>query len=399
MSSPRILFLSTQLPYPPMSGGTIKSWNYLKDLAQRYDVSLACLLKEDDEQFVAELKENISLKNQLYIPLCIKRNALTLVKSYFGYPCLNVYRNYSKTFKSKVNQFSKVHDLILVDHYEMFQYVPKNFTGKVVLHTHNAEFMLWERMGELESNPLKKWVLKNEAIRIKKYEKIIFKQADLIYSTPSDIAIYKSHGIDVSKHKFTYHLGNDHLLSLPDIKFEATELAITFIGTLSWEPNIDGICWFIKEVWPSIKGKHESVKLYVLGKSPNQRIIIAANEDPQIIFTGFVTDLDSYLQKTRVYIVPLRFGSGMKVKVLEGLYRGVPMVTTNVGAEGLNLIHQQEVMIADYASNFASSCLQLIENENTWNTLRDKSRKIAAEKYTWKPLFSQMNIELRELIK
>src|SRR5690606_8493066 len=109
-------------------------------------------------------------------------------------------------------------------------------------------------------------LLKLEATRVKKYEKIIFKKADLVYSSPSDIQLYKSHNLSISNHQITYHLGNDDLLELADIEFEETELALTFMGTLSWEPNIDGLLWFMEEIWPIIKKTKPDTLLYVLGK-------------------------------------------------------------------------------------------------------------------------------------
>src|SRR5690554_4690585 len=396
----RILFISTQLPYPPESGGKMKSWHYLLALVNRYQLSLACFLKDEtEEEAAAEFQNHIQLYDFYGEKLHINRNPLSLIKSYFGHACLNVYRNYSSTFKQKISKIANTYDLLLIDHYEMFQYVPKDFKGKVVMHTHNAEFMLWQRMGELTKNPLVKWLLKAEAKRVKKYEKAIFKASNLIYSTPSDIELYKTHAFKTDKHRSTYHLGNDQLLELPPLKFSDTELALSFMGTLSWEPNIDALLWFIQEVWPQIIKKQADCRFYIMGKKGDERIYEAAKKFPNIIFTGFVKDLESYLKKSRVYIAPLRFGSGMKVKVLEGLYRGVPMVSTSVGAEGLAVKNEQDILIADDNISFANSCITLLENKNRWETVRDNSRKIAKEKYRWKPLFEKMDLSLKALFK
>jgi len=398
MSNASLLFLSTQLPYPPKSGGTMKSWKYVEDLSKRYQLGLACLLKDEDESYLAEFEKKIKLTQFIHQKLEVNRNPINLIKSYFGFPCLNVFRNFSKSFQGKVNQIANDYDLIVVDHYEMFQYVPKNYKGKVVMHTHNAEFMLWQRMGELTKNPLVKWLLKAEAMRVKKYEKAIFNASDLIYSTPSDIELYKNHAFKTDKHRSTYHLGNDQLLELPPLKFSDTELALSFMGTLSWEPNIDALLWFIQEVWPQIIKKQADCRFYIMGKKGDERIYEAAKKFPNIIFTGFVKDLESYLKKSRVYIAPLRFGSGMKVKVLEGLYRGVPMVSTSVGAEGLALKNEQHILIANDSTQFAAACLRLIEEQTLWKQLSENSRKIAAEKYRWEPLFEQMDKELQLLL-
>ncbi|MEX2379575.1 MAG: glycosyltransferase, partial [Vicingaceae bacterium] len=331
--------------------------------------------------------------------LQIKRSPINLIKSYFGFPCLNVYRNYSLTFKQKIHSIAQNFDAIIIDHYEMFQYVPSKYSGKVIMHTHNAEFMLWQRMGELSMNPVAKVLLKLEAQRVRKYEQEIFSSSDLIYSTPSDIELYKQHGFNTEKHKLTYHLGKDDLLKMPNLSFNETEGALSFMGTLSWEPNIDGLLWFIKKVWPQIIEKKPESRFYIMGKKGDHRIYQAAKPYQSIIFTGFVKDLDQYLQKTTVYIAPLRFGSGMKVKVLEGLYRGVPMVSTSVGAEGLELENEKHILIADSPKDFAEACLRLLEDQTLWERLRDNSRSIAEEKFKWEPLFERMNKELLKILQ
>lgn len=393
----KILFLTHQLPYPPKSGGTVKSWNYVSFLAKTHNLSVGCLLKGDDKDHLNGFAAKVTLENLYCKGLDVERTPLNLVKSYLFSTSLNVFRNYSSSFKKSIASVIANYQIVIVDHYEMFQYVPDSYTGKVVMHTHNAEFMLWQRMSELTSNPIKKLILKLEAVRVKKYELEIFKKSNLIFSTPSDITLYKKYGFDISKHAITYHLGNDNLLELPSLEFEKTEKAITFIGTLSWEPNIDGICWFIENCWAIIKNQHPDCKLYILGKNPDQRIRKAAKKDPQIIFTGFVKNLDIYLEKTRVYIAPLRFGSGMKVKVLEGLYRGTPCVTTSVGGEGLEIKNEEHILISDDANSFSSDCLRLLENKTLWVKLRDNARKIAKDKYRWDDLFLAMEKSMKKL--
>lgn len=397
--SKAILFISTQLPYPPKSGGTVKSWNYVKHLSSKHQLSVACLLKDDDHLHVEEFKAQLPLSDFYGKYLHVKRSPLNLIKSYFKSACLNVYRNYSLDFKNHIDEKVDQYDLIIVDHYEMFQYVPLTYKGKVVMHTHNAEFMLWQRMGELSSNFFKKLVLKMESIRVSNYEKYIFEKSDLIYSTPSDIELYAQHRFDIDKHRVTYHLGNDDLLDLPALDFEVTENALTFMGTLNWEPNVDGLVWFIDKVWPLIRTEQNHVKLYVLGKDPDQRIINAIGNDKGVILTGFVKNLDDYLKKTRVYIAPLRFGSGMKVKVLEGLYRGVPTVSTTVGVEGLEVENEKHLFVNDDEYQFAQYCLKLLNDKLVWESLSRESRSIADKKYRWKDLFKRMDDDLQELLK
>ena len=394
MSKRSILFVTTQLPYPPKSGGKIKSWHYLKDLQKKYQIGLASLLKDDDSSYIEEFQGLIDFKDFYTRPLQVNRNIISLFKSYIGFPCLNVFRNYNKEFKEKVAALAKDYDAILIDHYEVFQYVPEDYKGKVILHTHNAEFEIWKRMENLSSNPLIKIALRIEAKRVLSYEKKIISRSDLVYATPSDIECYQEVGIQTDKIKVTYHLGNDELLDLPLTDFNATEKAMIFMGTLSWEPNIDGLLWFIEEVYPLILKKHADLKFYILGREADDRLRIAADPFPSIELCGFVDDIGEYLKKCRVFLAPLRFGSGMKVKVLEGMYSGVPIVTTKVGAEGIEVEDQKELLIADDAKSYAEKCIQLLEEKDLWNQVRENGRKKAAEKYTWQPLFKMMDEDL-----
>jgi glycosyltransferase involved in cell wall biosynthesis len=392
-----LLFITTQLPYPPKSGGTVKSWNYVKDLSRRYKLGVATLLKDDDVEFVEEFKKQLPINELIAEEHQIGRSIITLLKSYLGFPCLNVFRNYNQRFEQAIHAVMNQYSVIIIDHYEMFQYVSDDCSAKIVLHTHNAEFMLWKRLSELEKNPLKRFLLKLESKRVAHYEQRIFRSADLIFTTESDEELYHKNGFVLGQVATTYHLGNDQLLELPALSFSNTELAITFMGTLSWEPNIDGLVWFLKEVWPILKDRFPTLKFYILGKDPDQRIKVLAQDDTQVIFTGFVKELDEYLKKSRVYIAPLRFGSGMKVKVLEGLYRGVPTVSTSIGAEGLKVEDGKHIMIADEPKDFAEKCIRLLNDETLWKTLMYESRMLASNHYRWKPLFERMDLALRRL--
>lgn len=397
MGARKILFITHQLPYPPISGGVIKSWKLLKFLSNKYEVGLASLLKVEDKKSEETIQSKLSLTDYYSEYLSIPRTYFTILKGLLFNSTINFYRNYSKSFQQKIESFAKDYQVLLIDHYEMYQYVPKDFKGKVILHTHNAEFMLWQRMAEIENNPIKKFLLSYEAKRVLHAEKKMVEKSQLVFATPSDQKIYKKFGFDLSQCRDTYHLGNDDLLELEDIQFEETENAITFMGTMDWEPNVDGLLWFIQEVYPGIKKEENGIKLYVLGGNVDDRIKKEAALDNSIVLTGFVKDIDTYLKKTRVFIIPLRFGSGMKVKVLDGMFRGTPMVSTSVGAEGIRIRHEEEVLIADEVADFTKNCLLLLHDKKLWNKLRSQSREIAKKSYLWKDLLNRMNKEIENL--
>lgn len=387
----KILFLTPTLPYPPVSGGVIKSNKVVQFLAQKYCVSVACFLKNEDVHYVEEFQSKFTLSTFIYEELNVARNVKNLILSNLQGIPLNLYRNKSTHFYEKIQAIIHQYDVVFCDHYVMFQYIPKSYKQKIILHEHNCEYLIWKRYADIEKNKLKKLALLNQAYRIKNYEREICERANIVLAAPNDRDELVKIGAD--KHKFieTYHLGDDQLLDFPDLDFKQTELALLYIGTLSWEANIDGLCWFYKDIWQRIKQKYPSIKLYIVGKHPDKRILEMAEKDAQIIVTGFVENVEPYFQKSRVFITPLRFGSGIKVKVVNALYRGIPCVTTSIGTEGLATIDGIHIFSKDTVSDSVDAIDILLKDEEKWKSISKASRAIAREKYAWKAVLD--NIE------
>ena len=230
---------------------------------------------------------------------------------------------------------------------------------------------------------IKKAALLNQAYRIKKYEQEICKRSNVILAAPNDIDELVKIGADNNKFYETYHLGDDTLLTEPNLIFEETEKSLLYIGTLSWEANIDGLIWFFNDIWKKITDKHPDIKLYIVGKNPDARLKEFAAKDNRIILTGFVENVEPYFKKSRVFITPLRFGSGIKVKIINSLYRGIPTVTTSIGTEGLKVKDGEHIFIKDLATDFANGVDTLLTNKEIWQKLSTQSRAIANQYYTW----------------
>ena len=395
----RILFLTTQLPYPPVSGGVIKSWRLVEHWAKsdEFDLKLIHFLKGQDAQFVQEFHDKVGDIQSFTKPLDRPRSAQTLVTSYLTAPTLNVYRNADREVKKKVEEWAEDSDVIFIDHYEMAQYIPKNTRAKVVLHEHNAEFVMWERLAELETNPLKKQAISMEARRIRKAELNYARKADLVWAAPNDIDELVRIGVDRSKCQVTFHLGEDFMLDWPELSFDQTEKALLFIGTLTWEANVDGLLWFFDHIWPALIAAHPDLKFYIVGKNPDPRIAEKTRDEAAVIITGFVEDLEPYYTRSRVFVIPLRFGSGIKVKLLNAFYRGIPSVTTPIGVEGLNVTSGEELYSSQDPKVQIEAILDLLENKTTWNKMRLKSRAKGRE-YTWDKLLSEHDQSLRTLL-
>ncbi len=386
----KLLFLTPALPYPPVSGGVIKSNKTVRFLAEHCSVSVACFLKNDDNLYRDEFLRSLNLENDYMEELNIPRSAKNLILSNLKGIPLNLYRNASASFAKKIKAWIHDFDVVFCDHYVMFQYIPDDFRGKIVLHEHNCEYLIWQRYADVEPRFFKRLALLNQAWRIKNYERQICNRSDAILAAPNDTDELVKIGADRSKFFETYHLGDDATLALPSLKFDYTEKALLYIGTLSWEANIDGLLWFYREVWKRLVAQEPDLKLYIIGKHADKRLLALQALDARIILTGFVEDLEPYFQKCRVFITPLRFGSGIKVKVVNSLYRGIPCVTTTIGVEGLKVTDGKDILVRDNPRQQADAIIELLHNKAQWESISTNARILAKEFYTWEAVLENI---------
>ncbi len=394
----KLLFLTPELPYPPVSGGKLKSWKFLEFLSQNYQVSVASILKEDDTEYVDEFLEHINIVQFYSDSVKHPRTLTNLIKSYLKGIPLNLYRTLSESFAQQIAEDIYQYDLVISDHYEVFQYVPDDYKGKVILHEHNAYYLMFERYAEDPNHSYAKRVISYfESLRVKDTEKNACQRADLVFASPNDIDTLESIGVDRDKCHYTYHLGNDEQLALPSLQFKNSQLSLLYIGSLSWEANIDGLLWFIDAVWPTLLIKYPELKFNIVGKNPDQRLNNAVKPYKGICLTGFIDNLEHYFQQSRVFVAPLRFGAGMKVKVLDAMSRGIPTVTTSVGSEGMNYENNIHISVTDNAIDMINRIDVLLHSQPDWEVLETSSRNLIKEKYTWKTLFSAMLIRINQL--
>lgn len=391
-----LLMITIELPYPANSGGRIKSWNMLKFLGNHFDLSLVCPMKYGTDE-LEQFKSRSSLKYFYYDAVEVPRSGKNLLRSYTKCVPLNVYRSASERLKQTVQTIAHEYPIILLDHYESFQYLPEDYKGKVILHTHNATYLMWERYAQADGNIAIRAASAIEARRVKSYERLACNRADLVFASPNDIDNLAKLGCDRARFRETYHLGDDSQLALQTIRFENTERALLYVGTLNWEANVDGLLWFLDQVWPALKRKQPELRFDIVGGSPDQRIIDAAELLADVNLLGFVDDLEPLFQRSRLFIAPLRFGSGIKVKVLNTMCRGIPVITTSVGSEGIAAEHFKHLSITDDAESMEAAIVRLLDDSVLWQSIEHQSRELIRKNYTWKRVLGYMVDEISAL--
>ena len=359
----KILFITPRNPYSDISGGTIVTKTAIEMLSNKFCLDLFYLelncntdiIKNDKVHKIYKINHKIKSKN-----------LLTIISELFSTLPLSIYRNNSKFIKDKLATIIYDYDVVYVDHWLMMQFIPQNFKGDVLLREHNAEYKMWERYFNNCNSLIKKIYLKYEISKIKKYECEICNRATkvLVLSEEDKNNLYKI-GVKLSKLIFlpAIVVPSDKLVTK---NFKNKENALLYIGTFAWEANVDGLDYFLKNIYPKVKERVKNVKFYIVGKNPPQKLLDYSLNDSSIVFTGFVENLSEIYNKAKIFITYLRFGSGIKIKILEALSNGLPVVANDIGLEGIDT---NATMEGKSDSDFAMHIVHLLKDYNLLDSM------------------------------
>ena len=255
----------------------------------------------------------------------------------------------------------------------------------VILLQHNVEATVWSRMARLQRNPFT-WLFYHEmARRMRRREPEMCRAFD---------AVLTNSGPDADYHHDTYHLpnvlgsvipGTNPCQSAPPPAVLQQEEApcIAFVGAMNWPPNVDGAIWFIQEVLPLIRQKLPTVRFRVIGREPPPAFYRLAASTPGIEITGTVPAVLPLLRECVVQVVPLRAGSGVRHKILESMAAGVPVVSTTLGAEGLFLRDEHEIILADDAQALSAALVRLLQDSALRQTIAENAFARINQEFLW----------------
>jgi glycosyltransferase involved in cell wall biosynthesis len=255
-----------------------------------------------------------------------------------------------------------------------------------VVFQHNVETMIWRRHAVNSRNLLEKAYLNLQARRMFDYERSVCRGARHVIAVSREDARLMQEIFDL-KNVSSIPTGVDVERFTP--ARESPRGDLVFVGSMDWLPNIDGMRFFCEEILPLIRRKRPACRLTIVGREPSREIRALAERDLLIDVTGTVADVRPYLWKSAVSIVPLRIGGGTRMKIYEAMAARIPVVSTTVGAEGLDIHPPDDILIADSAADFAAQCLELLENASARARQADLAWKLVAENFGWDSIARQ----------
>ena len=380
----KILFLSPTVPFPLTDGGRIRVFNLLKQVAKRSEITfLALETQATDADGVAELQ-------RLGVRVHLVRNAQTLPRLSFGTvvrACLKrqpitVARYDLPAYRQKFRELLASDTFNLV-HYEMFhvaQFHTETGLPGVLSHQ-NVDAAIWRRLTQETANPIYKFAYWTQQLAFQHYERVLSPKFDVVTCTstvdasvfeqysPKDRVAIIPNGVDVTH----YH---------PDFTRESSGQLI-YIGSMDWYPNEDAVAFFADEVFPQIQAQVPDVRFSIVGGNPSGRVQ-KLSKQKGIVVTGRVPEIKPYFAEATVFVVPLRIGSGTRLKILEALAMGKAVVSTSVGAEGLELRDGEEIFIADEPDAFAEAVTRLLTDSALRRRIGENGRARVEKDYDWR---------------
>lgn len=382
----RVLLLTQVLPYPPDSGPKVKTYYVLKYLAQHHDVTLVSFVRDSDKP---EYIQHLETLCERVIPVPISRSKTRdlrfLGQSLLsGDPWMMLRDERPEMRKVLANLAATTRfDVVHADQLNMGQYALMFQNSRKVLDLHNALWMLYKRLADTTSltSPMK-YILMRDWTLLKQYEGEMCRRFDAVTAVSDE------------DRKLLIEAGaRDDIVVIP-IAIDTDEQAlinrrpanphIVHIGTMYWPPNIDGITWFLDEIYPLVKQQVPDVRCTLIGSRPPASIIERGHTDRTLTVTGYVEDPLPFLEDSSMMVVPLRAGGGMRVKILNALSQGIPMVSTTVGCEGINLANGKDILIADDPQKFAQETTRLLTDAELNYDLTQTGRQTVQQLYDYR---------------
>jgi len=369
----KILQVTNKVPYPVKDGGAIACMNLARGFSLLgHEVTILAMNTVKHHITLTEIPESVKELAEFKLvnvparisPVSALFNLLFSNKPY------NATRFISKEFSDELQKVlhENEFDIIQLEGLYVCPYIPvirANSKAKIIYRAHNIEHEIWSRTAVM-AHGLEKWYLKNLSKRIKRFEVQTLNKYDLLVPiTGRDGAILNKLGNKKPMH--VSQTGIDSSVLIPNSK-NLKHPTLFHIGSLEWSPNQEGLIWFFENCWDSIREKYPDLQFFIAGRNAPPWFQKMLNL-PNVVFKGEVADAYEFINSKSIMVVPLFSGSGMRIKIIEGMALGKPIVTTAVGTEGISTTSDVNIVITEDAAGFLQSISNLIENREYFNKI------------------------------
>ncbi len=397
-----ILFLSTYYQYPPDGGHYLRTHNTLEYLAERNSVFFLTFLKDiNDTKSYESLRTICKSVDVFYIPTDFSRVrlALTLLKNLFSanpYSANKYYRNDFKCKLKEILQNNKI-DIVHFDSLYLSCYLNDSKGVATALTVHNVESQRMFSLVSATENKVKRMFYFSQANRIRNYEKKICHKFDICL-TMSDDDMQNLREINFAGRFDVVPNGVDINIFCPG-KVKPESNRMLWVGGMEQMWSMGSMDYFCDEVFPKIYREVNHIRFTAIGKRPTKKLIGLARKYDGVEVLGFVNDIKEYFYRATVFVAPIISGGGTKLKVLNALAMGKAVVTTSVGAEGIEVTDNENIIIADDPETFAEKTVELLRNPEMVEELGRNAVTLIRKKYDWEIIAKKHRQIYKEIVE
>lgn len=396
----KILFIDEEFPYPLNSGKRIRTFNLTVNLARVNEVSYLAYGEKNSESY--NYLEDNNIRPIAVDPPDREQSGL---KFYFRlfmnlfspYPYI-VTSHFTKRFQNKLSQLLHENkcDVVICEWTPYAIFVKDIKHVKTVIVAHNIETLIWRRYEKNETNFLKKKYISLQRKKVEKFESSCFNWVNGATAVSNaEAREIESYGVPYSPTVIDNGVDTGYFHPM-DVDVDSNQIVLT--GAMDWRPNQDAAIYFTDEILPLIKKTKPDCKVVFVGRNPVKQVLnLAKNESVQV--TGTVDDVRPYIARSIVFIVPLRIGGGTRLKILEAMSMEKPVISTSVGAEGLNVTDGHNILIADDPKQFAQAVIDCIDNKGLKEKLSKNGKELVDTQYRWGILGKKFNDYLLKIVK
>jgi len=377
----RLLFLTPRLPYPPDRGGEIIIFNFLKQLSARHEIALVSFYDSPGELEHRRTLEQYCARVEM-VPRATRLAPKVLARCLAAGWSYVIARHTSDAFRAALRRAvaSWRPDIVQIETLLMGPYLGDLPGIPSVLHMHDVTCNVWDRMAAVAPIFLRP-LIATEASRIRRAELALWRAVDVCVPV-SDVDLQLLRANALSPVRATVVVpGVDCEAFLP-LERRPSGRNLVFVGSMNYLPNVDAAKFFVKEVLPLIAAEVPDVTLTIVGTRPSA-VVRRLADDPRVRVTGQVEDVRPYYAGAVAAVIPLRAGGGVRMKILEGMALGVPMISTTIGAEGLDLEHDRELLIGDTSQQLASEAIRVLRDPALAERLAKQARETAVRRFSW----------------
>jgi polysaccharide biosynthesis protein PslH len=393
MRALNVVMVASELPYPLTAGNRIRTLNLALRLARRHQITFLAHRNAEAEE-ATEFLGRHGIKSVLVNRTIPKKSGIPFYARLLGNLAsplpYSVATHSSPALRQAVRSFAgqnrtdvwQAESTILLDSMADLDGAPK------VVVAHNVESLIWQRYFETEQHPVKRWYIKHQWKKFQSFELRAFAKATKLVAVSAEDArlIREQFG---GKQVAVVDNGIDRPY-FESMHAERDPNQILFLGALDWRPNLDAIRLLLDQIFPAVQSVEPSARLCLVGRKPSETLVRRVKGLAGVELHANVPDVRPYLARSGVMAVPLRIGGGSRLKILEALACGLPVVSTRVGAEGLELVPGRDYIAADEVEAMTRELVACLRNPAPAQAMAEHCRPFVLDRYDWGALATKL---------